>query len=75
MDFRKKTINYGDKIFARVTMNGKTLLDFVTEHVATMTELISLLRKAMKGVRGLVTLHIRNYNGGWGEVRPLMLSL
>ena len=70
---RNKTISFGDRIFARVTLNGRTVLDFVSEQVANMADLISQLRKSMKNIHGLVTLHIRNYNQGWGEERPLML--
>ena len=70
---RQKTITLGDKIFARVTRNGRTIFNYVTEKVATMSQLISELRFAMKDVHGLVMIHIRNYHQGWGEERPLML--
>lgn len=68
-----KSISFGDKIFARVTRNGNTIFNYVTEKVSTMTQLIHELRMAMKDVQGLVMIHIRNYNQGWGEERPLML--
>lgn len=70
---KSKSISFGDKIFARVTRNGQTILNFVSEKVANMTQLISELRFAIKDVQGLVMIHIRNYNQGWGEERPLML--
>lgn len=73
MNKTKKSISLGDKIFARVTRNGRTILDFVTERVSNMSELISELRAAMKDIHGLVMIHIRNYHQGWGEDRPLML--
>lgn len=66
-------ISYGDRIFARVTKNGRTILDFMTEQVSTMSELLVKLREAMKDLKGLVMIHIRNYHQGWGEQRPLML--
>ena len=69
----RKSIKYGDRIYARVTRNGQTVFNFVTERVADMTELIGELRQAMRGIRGLVMIHIRNYHQGWGEERPLML--
>ena len=75
MKKQRKSIVYGDRIFARVTRNGKTILNFMTERVSNMTELLSELRKAMDGISGLVMLHIRNYHKGWGEERPLMLRL
>ena len=68
-----KSISFGDKIFARVSRNGRTVLNFVSEQVANMSDLLSQLRKAMKDIQGLVMIHIRNYNQGWGEERPLML--
>lgn len=73
MEFRRKKISYGDRIFARITQNGNTIYNFVTERVGDMTEFIMEIRKALKGIKGLVMLHIRNYNQGWGEERPLML--
>lgn len=73
MNNRSKTITFGDKIFARVTRNGQTIYNFVSERVSNMADLIGQLRKAMKDVKGLVMIHIRNYNQGWGEERPLML--
>lgn len=73
MNRRKKTISFGDKIFARVTLNGQTIFNYVSEKIANMAQLISELRFAMKDVQGLVMIHIRNYHQGWGEDRPLML--
>lgn len=73
MNKRSKSISFGDRIFARVTRNGQTIFNYVTEKVANMSQLISELRMAMKDVHGLVMIHIRNYHQGWGEDRPLML--
>ena len=70
---KNKSISFGDKIFARVTRNGQTIFNFVSEKVANMAQLINELRFAIKDVQGLVMIHIRNYNQGWGEERPLML--
>ena len=70
---KKKTIVFGDKIFARVTSNGQTIFNFVSEKVANMADLIGQLRRAMRDFHGLVMIHIRNYHQGWGEERPLML--
>ena len=73
MNKRNKSISFGDKIFARVTLNGRTIYNFVSEKVANMADLIGQIRFAMKEFHGLVMLHIRNYHQGWGEERPLML--
>ena len=70
---KKRKISFGDRIFARVTRNGRTIFNFVSEKVANMTDLVGQLRQAMRDIEGLVMLHIRNYNQGWGEERPLML--
>ena len=70
---RTKSITFGDKIFARVTRNGREIFNFVSEKVANMADLVSQLRFAMKDIQGLVMIHIRNYNQGWGDERPLML--
>ena len=70
---RTKSISFGDKIFARVTRNGQTIYNFVSEKVSNMADLLSQLRIAMKDFQGLVMIHIRNYNQGWGDERPLML--
>lgn len=73
MNKNGKSISLGDRIFARVTLNGRTIYNYVTEKVANMSQLISELRLAMKDIQGLVILHIRNYHQGWGVERPLML--
>ena len=73
MNKKSKSISFGDKIFARVTRNGVTIYNYVSEKVANMTQLIHELRTEMKDIKGLVMIHIRNYNQGWGEDRPLML--
>lgn len=70
---KNKSISFGDKIFARVTRNGRTIFNFVSEKVANMADLISQLRASMRDINGLVMIHIRNYHQGWGEERPLML--
>lgn len=73
MNRRNKTIAYGDRIFARVSQNGKTVFNYMTEKVGSMTEFLSQIRASLKNLKGLVMVHIRNYNQGWGEERPLML--
>ena len=73
MNKQGRPINLGDKIFARVTRNGQTIYNFVSEKITSMTQLISEVRFAMKDVQGLVMIHIRNFHQGWGEERPLML--
>ena len=73
MNKKEKSINFGDRIFARVTRDGQTVYNFVSEKVSNMADLVAQLRRAMKDIHGLVMIHIRNYNRGWGIERPLML--
>lgn len=73
MNTKSKSISFGDKIFARVTRNGQTIFNYVSEKVVNMTQLISEIRLALKDFSGLVMIHIRNYHQGWGAERPLML--
>lgn len=72
MDYRKK-IEFGDKIFARLMMNGRTVVEFMINRVSDMTELIGELRHLTYGMRGLARLYIRNQTKGWSQERPLML--
>lgn len=66
-------IAYGDRIYARVMKNGRTILDFMTESVSNLSELITQLRNLMTDFRGMVMIHIRNYHQGWGTQRLLMV--
>ena len=75
MERRNKNISYGDRIFARVTKNGREILNYVTEQVSTIAELLTALKNVMSDTRGLVMIHIRNYHQGWGEERVLMLRV
>ena len=74
MNNKAKKINPGDRIFARVTQNGRTILNFMTDQVSNINELIAILIKKMTQFRGLVVLHIRNYHQGWGDEQPLFIK-
>lgn len=66
-------IEYGDRIFARLTMGGETLAEFMTSQVSSLSEVIGELRHLTYGRRGLAKLYVRNHNKGWSRERPLML--
>ncbi len=68
-----KAITLGDKMFARLVLRGKTVLEFIITTVRDLTELYSLLHSKCKGLRGLARLYLRNMSKGWSDVRPLML--
>ncbi|MDE6682831.1 MAG: hypothetical protein K2J87_05345 [Muribaculaceae bacterium] len=69
----RKPIRYGDRLFARIVMRGRTVLEFVLNQVSDMTELLGELRKKVKGLRGLAQVYVRNYSRGWSMEQPLML--
>lgn len=70
---RKNEISYGDRIFVRLTLAGKSVAEFTINKVRDMTELIGELRKYTRGLRGLARLAIHNMSRGWSTERPLML--
>lgn len=70
---RKNRIEFGDRIFARLSMGGKTIVEFMISRVADMSELLGELRHLTHGKRGLAKLYIRNQSRGWSLERPLML--
>lgn len=67
------TIKYGDKIFARLTMGQRTIVELMVNRVNSLSEVIAELRYTTRGLRGLATLHLRNQSQGWSTERPLML--
>ncbi|MBD5355626.1 MAG: hypothetical protein HDR88_01270 [Bacteroides sp.] len=73
MKIQRNKIEFGDTIFARLTMGGRTVVEFMINRVADMTELLGELRDVTRGLRGLATLYIRNKSRGWSQQRPLML--
>ncbi len=68
-----RKICYGDKLFARLVMKGRTILEFMISQVNDFTELISELRRNCKEFKGLARLYLRNVSRGWSMERPLML--
>lgn len=69
----KRPICYGDRLFARIVMRGRTIMEFVLNQVSDMTELLGELRKKVTGIRGLAQVYVRNYSRGWSMQQPLML--
>ncbi|MDE5869927.1 MAG: hypothetical protein K2H18_06815 [Muribaculaceae bacterium] len=66
-------ICYGDRLFARIVIGGRTVKEFILNQVCDMTELLGELRIKMKGLCGLAQIYIRNYTRGWSMDKPLML--
>ena len=55
-----KSITLGDKMFARLILRGKTVLEFMITSVRDLTELYTLLHSKCRGLRGLAKLFLRN---------------
>lgn len=66
-------MQYGDRIYARLCLRGKDVLEFMIEKVGSMTELLGELRAHTRELRGLCRLYVRNMSRGWSMERPLML--
>lgn len=64
---------FGDRVQARLILNGRIVAEFVTDRIADMTELLNAVRFRTRDLRGLAQLYIRNLTRGWVEERPLML--
>lgn len=64
---------FGDRVQARLILNGRIVADFITDRIADMTELLNAVRFRTRELRGLAQLYIRNLTRGWVEERPLML--
>ncbi len=69
----ERKISYGDRLFARVVLRGKTVVEFVVNQVSDFTEFLGELRRYTRGLKGLAQLYLRNMSRGWSQQRPLML--
>jgi len=67
------SLSYGDKIFARIYINGKGIMEFVLDKVTDMSQLIGALRHHVRKYSGLAKIYVRNMTRGWAMERPLML--
>lgn len=70
---RNNNINLGDRVFARLTLGGRTIVEFMINCVNNTEELMAELYRITKGIRGLAKLYIRNQSKGWAEERAVML--
>lgn len=68
-----KPIRYGDRIFVRLMMGGRTLMNCMINTVNDLTELYGEIRHQLQGLKGLCTLSLRNATRGWIMERPLKL--
>lgn len=66
-------MQYGDKIFIRLEVPYGKGMNFSTEQVSDMTEVLGVVRERTRGMVGLYKLVIRNATEGWSLERPLRL--
>ncbi|MDE6084732.1 MAG: hypothetical protein K2G11_09640 [Muribaculaceae bacterium] len=66
-------IHFGDKLFVRIMFNGSSLLEFTTNAIASMTDLIAETRRKLHDFQGLCTFNVRNMSQGWSTRKPLMI--
>lgn len=68
-----RPICYGDRLFARLVMHGRTVVEFMVNSVNDLSELWGELRRQCRGISGLARLYLRNASRGWSMEKPLML--
>lgn len=66
-------MSYGDRISVRMMMAGQCAMQYETNKVTDMTDLIGDLRRRAKGMHGLAVVHVRNLDRGWTRERRIML--
>lgn len=69
----RNDIHLGDRVFARLCINGKVLIERIFDSVADMSQLVRELRFHTRRCRGLARLYVRNLSRGWSVEKPLML--
>ncbi|MDE5887421.1 MAG: hypothetical protein K2H46_07535 [Muribaculaceae bacterium] len=69
----KYKIERGDKVFARLSLGGRTLVEFMMNEISSIGEVISELRRMSGEVRGLAKLYVRNHSRGWSFDQGLMI--
>ncbi len=68
-----RPISYGDRLYVRLVMGGRTVVEFMISRVNDYSELLGELRRQTRGCRGWARLYVRNVSRGWSMERPLML--
>lgn len=68
-----REISFGDRVFARLVMHGRTVVEFMANSINDLSELWGELRRKCRGISGLAKLYLRNASRGWSMVRPLMI--
>lgn len=69
---QSRQIKYGDRIFVRVSMRGRAMLETYIDRIEGYSELVGAIRNKLHGAGGLAHLWIRNQSRGWSIEKPLM---
>lgn len=67
------SLAFGDRIFARIILRGKTIVELMVSTVKDMKDVYALLREKCKGVKGVARLYVRNMSRGWSDERALII--
>lgn len=70
---RQRRFTFGDRVQARLILNGRIVAEFISDRISDMTELLNAVRFRTRELRGLARLYVRNLTRGWADERPLML--
>lgn len=68
-------LNDNDTIYATVIMHTRTIAQLTLSGFNSMTELMKTICSRLTGMAGLVTVELRNINGGWKERRSVRLRV
>lgn len=71
----RHTIDYNDRVYARMTLAGRTIVEFTRDRITNFSALLAILRAKVPMYRGLAKLTVRNMTRGWHIERPIMLYL
>lgn len=71
---RDHTFVLGDRVFARLIVHRRNIVELAVDSVSNMSELLAIVReKARDKWRGLAKLYVRNISRGWSIERPLTI--
>ncbi len=74
MDRDNLIIEKGDRIFAHLIKDGRTIVEFMINCIGSVNELMQEIRRMAGDVHGLVKLRLRNQSRGWGQERLIMFA-
>ena len=71
---KKYSFHNGDKVFARIIVNGSSVIEFIADRIQDMSQLLSLVRNRTRcKCSGLAKLYVRNMSRGWSVERPIYI--